>query len=232
MENIYTDGTYLEKNPQWHSERSLWKAGKIATIIRKNNIHFNTIADVGCGAGEVLNCLLKEFGENNKKYTGYEISPQGYAIARAKENDNLKFFNTDLLATESGRFDIVMAIDVFEHVEDYFSFLKKINTKGRYKIFHIPLDLSVQSVLRSRPIIERRKKVGHIHYFTKEIAFATLQDLGFKIIDWQYTADTLELPAKSNLSAMAKIPRKLAFALNKDLAVRVLGGWSLLVLLE
>ena len=125
-----------------------------------------------------------------------------------------------------------MAIDVFEHVEDYISFLKNIKTKARYKIFHIPLDLSVQSVLRSKPIIERRKKVGHIHYFTKDIAFATLQDLGYKIIDWQYTGDTIELPAKSTLSAVAKLPRKAAFMLNQNLTVRIFGGWSLLVLAE
>lgn len=231
LKNIYTDGTYLDKNPQWHSERSPWKAEKISSIIKKNKIQFQSIADVGCGAGEVLNCLLKEFGES-KNYSGYEISPQGFEIAKRKECNALEFFNEDLLSSFATGFDIAMAIDVFEHVEDYYSFLKKLKNKARYKIFHIPLDLSVQSVLRSKPIIERRKKVGHIHYFTKDIAFATLIDAGYKITDWKYTADTLELPAKSTLSAFARLPRKIAFALNKDLAVRILGGWSLLVLAE
>lgn len=231
MENIYTDGTYLDNNPQWHSERSPWKAEKISSIIKKNNIAFQSIADVGCGAGEVLNCLMKEFGAS-KNYSGYEISPQGYEIAKKKENNFLKFFNEDLLSSSTAGFDIAMAVDVFEHVEDYYSFLRKLRDKAKYKVFHIPLDLSVQSVLRSKPIIERRKKVGHIHYFTKDIAFATLSYTGYKIIDWQYTADTLELPAKSTLSAFARIPRKLAFSINKDLAVRLLGGWSLLILAE
>lgn len=231
MDNIYTDGTYFDKNPQWHSERSPWKAEKISTFIKKNNIQFQSIADVGCGAGEVLNCLMKEFGAS-KNYSGYEISPQGYEIAKRKEKNFLKFFNEDLLSSSTAGFDIAMAVDVFEHVENYYSFLKKLRDKAKYKVFHIPLDLSVQSVLRSKPIIERRKKVGHIHYFTKDIAFATLSDTGYKIIDWQYTADTLELPAKSTLSAFARIPRKLAFAINKDLAVRLLGGWSLLILAE
>jgi SAM-dependent methyltransferase len=232
MENIYTDGTYLDKNPRWHSERSPWKAQKISTILKKNSIEFNSIVDVGCGAGEVLVCLQKEFG-NSKKYTGYEISPQGFSIAKEKKNECLKFVNEDLLSNKTEiNFDVAMAIDVFEHVEDYISFLKNIKAKARSKIFHIPLDLSVQSVLRSKPIIERRKKVGHIHYFTKDIAFATMQDLGYKIIDWKYTGDTIELPAKSTLSALAKLPRKAAFMLNQNLAVRIMGGWSLLVLAE
>ncbi len=67
-----------------------------------------------------------------------------------------------------------MAIDVFEHVEDYFGFLRKI--KGEYKIFHIPLDLSMQTVLRATPIIANRKTLGNVHYFTKEIAIEALTD--------------------------------------------------------
>jgi hypothetical protein len=85
-----------------------------------------------------------------------------------KETKITKIFNA--------HFDIVMAIDVFEHVEDYFGFLRKLRGKAEYKIFHIPLELSVQSVLRSSIIIEGRKSVGHIHYFTKETALETLKD--------------------------------------------------------
>lgn len=230
METIYTDGEYFNNNPLWHTERSAWKAEKIFSILRKNKINFYTVADVGCGAGEVLKQVQQKSG-SEKKYSGYEISPQGFALARERENDSLKFFNEDLFSLDAEiKFDLVMAIDVFEHVEDYISFLRKIKERGNYKIFHIPLDLSAQSVLRSKPILERRKKVGHIHYFTKDIAIAALADLGYEIIDCIYTADTLELPAKSTLSWMARWPRKFLFALNKDFAVRLMGGWSLLVL--
>jgi SAM-dependent methyltransferase len=230
MKNIYEDGKYFEQNPLWHTERSPWKAGKIISILSKNKIEFTSIADVGCGAGEVLNQLQKNI-KTAKKFSGYEISPQGFQMTKSRENETLKFYNDDLFSQpESVTFDIVMAIDVFEHVEDYFSFLRNIKQRGIYKIFHIPLDLSVQSVLRSKPISEKRKKVGHIHYFTKDIIFDALKDLNYEIVDWQFTGDTLELPAKSKLSALAKVPRKLFFAIDKKLAVRFLGGWSLLVL--
>ena len=123
-----------------------------------------------------------------------------------------------------------MAIDVFEHVEDYFSFLRKLKTKAKYKIFHIPLDLSVSTVLRSSPIIKSRQVVGHIHYFTKETALETLKDTGYEIIDYFYTSGSLELPNLGQKTNLLKIPRKLAFLVNKDLAVRLLGGYSLMVL--
>ena len=130
----------------------------------------------------------------------------------------------------AAQFDIVMAIDVFEHVEDCFGFLRKLKEKAEYKIFHIPLDLSVQTVLRSSPIIHGRKSVGHIHYFTKETALETLKDTGYLIIDYFYTGGSLELPNRGWKANILKIPRKLAFLLNKDLAVRLLGGYSLMVL--
>jgi len=128
--------------------------------------------------------------------------------------------------------DIVMAIDVLEHVEDYFGFLRRLRVMGDYKIFHIPLELSVQTVLRSSPIIKGRKTWGHIHYFTKETALETLKDTGYKVIDYFYTGHSLELPNRGLTASLLKIPRKLMFLINSDLAVRMLGGWSLLVLTQ
>jgi hypothetical protein len=37
-------------------------------------------------------------------------------------------------------------MDVVEHLEDYFSFLREIRPKGEFKMLHIPLDLSVQTI--------------------------------------------------------------------------------------
>ena len=147
-----------------------------------------------------------------------------------KSRDSLLFKLQDLLKDNDDYFDILMAIDVFEHVEDYFLFLRKIREKAKYKIFHIPLDLSVQTVLRSSPIIKSRKCVGHIHYFTKETALETLKDTGYEIVDYFYTSGSLELPNRGWKANLLKIPRKLAFSINKDFAVRLLGGYSLMVL--
>ena len=178
--------------------------------------------------GEILNLLSDSYSE--KEFFGYEISPQAYEIARTKEKNNLSFKLQNLLENNQESFDLAMAIDVFEHVEDYFGFLRAPKEKAEYKIYHIPLDLSVQNVLRSHPIIDGRKTVGHIHYFTKETALESLKDTGHEIIDYVYTPGTLVLPNQSWKSKLAKMPRKLAYAINQDLAVRVLGGYSLLVL--
>ena len=224
MAQIYEDGTYLESNPSWHEEDSPWKAKQIKKIIEKNALNPNKICEVGCGTGEILNQLSDLLGDG-KKFFGCEVSPQAFELCKKKTKANLIFMLQDLLE-ENSHFDIVMAIDVFEHVEDYFDFLRRLKEKGEYKIFHIPLDLSVQTVLRSSPIIKGRKSVGHLHYFTKETALETLKDTGYEIIDYFYTGGSLELPKRGWKANLLKIPRKLAFAINNDMAVRILGGYS------
>ncbi len=226
---IYSDGTYLGKNPDWHVEDSPWKAQQVAKILGRNNLRPKTVCEIGCGAGEVLKNLKDQLG-GDVKATGYEISPQAFDICKAKETENLEFYLKDLLVEDDVTFEVVMAIDVFEHVEDYFGFLRKLRSKGKYQIFHIPLDLSAQSVLRGSPLTNARRSVGHIHYFTKDTALATLADAGYEIIDYFYTDGSIERHNRGWKGNLLNIPRKAMFAINKDFGVRFLGGCSLLVL--
>jgi hypothetical protein len=58
MSDIYTDGRYQAENPAWHSEDSPWKAGKVAGLLTKHGLAPRTVAEIGCGAGQVLNNLF------------------------------------------------------------------------------------------------------------------------------------------------------------------------------
>jgi ubiquinone/menaquinone biosynthesis C-methylase UbiE len=229
FEDVYTSNEYIANNPTWHIEDSSWKAKQILQIINRNNLSPNSICEIGCGAGEILHRLFVQM-EENISFVGYEISPHAFELCKTRTENRLHFKMTNAFEDHNAFFDIVMAIDVFEHIEDYFGFLRNVQKMGEYKIFHIPLDLSVQAILRMSPVLKGREKVGHIHYFTKETALATLKDVGFEIIDYFYTSGSTELPVKSIKSAFARLPRKVAFRINKDLAVRILGGYSLLVL--
>jgi cyclopropane fatty-acyl-phospholipid synthase-like methyltransferase len=230
MHDMYVTDEYEKHNPTWHEEDSPWKARQIEKMIKKNGLRVKSLCEVGCGTGEILLNLEKTFPD--AELAGYEIAPHAFNRAVAKETDRTKFYLQDALETDLPPFDMVLAIDVIEHVEDYLSFLKKLRPLGKHKIFHIPLDLSVQSVARSRPILQLRQGVGHIHYFYKQTALAALRDCGYNILDTAYTASRLELPNQARSSRLMRIPRRLLYAANPDLAVRVLGGFSLLVLAE
>jgi hypothetical protein len=123
-----------------------------------------------------------------------------------------------------------MAIDVFEHVDDYMGFIRSMKPKATYKLFHIPLDLSVQGMLRKKSLPRVRQQIGHLHYFCKETALAVLQDCGYRIVDWNYTRGTEELPGQALRTRIANVPRRLVRQINEDFAVRLMGGSSMMVL--
>lgn len=225
---LYTSGAYLEKNPLWHADESPFKVKQILRMLQKDKLQPKTICEVGCGVGEVLR-LLQEQMDETCRFWGYDIAPQALELCQSKANERLQFKLADLSQEDGVFYDVLLVLDVIEHVEDYFGFLSGIRSKGDLKIFHFPLDLSVQAVIRRRGLLTRRELYGHIQYFTKETALATLQDLHYEVLDYFYTPRCIEL-AKQLIQKIAVLPRMACFALNQDLTARILGGYSLLVL--
>jgi SAM-dependent methyltransferase len=218
-----------EKNPLWHTEESSWKAGNVMRMINRHKISARTICEVGCGAGEVLKQLQRRF-DDKCDLLGCDVSPQAIELCRSRANEKLHFELGDVTRIAGRFFDVILVLDIIEHLEDYFSFLRTIKERALYKIFHIPLDLSVQAVLRATPLMRDRERYGHIHYFTKETALQLLRDLGYDIIDWFYTAIALDLPSATLKNVVMRFPRRLLYSINMDVAVRLLGGYRLLAL--
>lgn len=222
----YTDGRYLEKNASWHVEDSAWKADHILKVLSKYNIAPKTACEVGCGAGEIIKQLSLKMPMT--EFQGYELSPQAYEMCRTRETDRVRYHNASIF-NDNQTFDILLCIDVFEHVEDYIGFVRALKTKASYAIFHIPLDINVLSILRGG-MMTARNTTGHLHYFTPDTAIATLTDSGYRIIDSRLTAYFDELPSTTLKSKIAKLPRKLLYSISPALMVRLMGGCSLMVL--
>lgn len=221
---------YLALTKTWHSEDSPWKAKQIFNILKKNNIKFNSVAEVGCGFGEILNTLNNMLDNNNVIYTGFDIAEDAILEAKKKNTNNISFHLEDFTKVSSF-YDVLLMIDVFEHVPDYLGFLEKCKSKAKYKIFHIPLDMHVSSLLRNK-MAPGRYSIGHLHYFCKETALSTLEGTGHKIIDFCYTNGANELPNRLLKTKMANIPRNILYPFFPNLTVKVFGGYSLLVITE
>jgi hypothetical protein len=157
------------------------------------------------------------------------MSEQAFAMARRRESAGVHYFNANML-DENVHFDPLLCIDVFEHVDDYIGFIKSIRSYADYKIFHIPLDLSVLTVVRGNALLDARRKVGHLHYFTKETALETIRYCGYEIIDAFLTARAIDLPSNELRTKLMNIPRVLLSRIAPGFAARILGGWSLIVL--
>ncbi len=228
-QSMHQSGEYLENNPGWHSHASPYKARWIADILARNRITPGKLVEVGCGSGQILVELAKRYPQTY--FEGYDISPQAMAIATPKATERLSYHHADFIALEPDPgIDVAMAIDVFEHVDDYRGFLRGLKSRATWKLFHIPLDLSVQALLRGKGIMYARTRMGHVHYFYKDTALMTLEDCGYEVVDWNYTHGNETLPNPALKTRAMNIPRKLLRLFGEDFSVRMTGGSSLLVL--
>ena len=220
-DSIYEDGRYLATHASWHVEDSAWKAGHIRAMLERNSVAPQTVCEVGCGAGEILHQL--SMAMPSTRFIGYELSPQALALCAARASDRVTFHRRNL-ADEEVCFDCLLCIDVFEHVDDYIGFLKGIRGKAQFQVFHIPMDLNALGLLRNAMMTARRRD-GHLHYFTRDTALATLEHSGYEIRDWFYTPSF-----RAYAHRPAYLAREALFRLAPDTTVRLLGGCSLMVL--
>jgi SAM-dependent methyltransferase len=226
LAKIYQDGTYAAKNSAFGDDNAGIKIHNAVKACHDFKLNPKRIAEVGCGAGAILLGVAETLSVDSA--VGFEPMPEAYAVAKSRETNQVTFRNETVGSQSNSDFDLVLCFDVFEHIEDYFSFLRNLRNTGKNFLFHIPLDMSAQMVARGTPIQRVRDEVGHIHYFSKDSALASLKECGYQIGGSFYTCGA-DGNYNGRLFRMIKIPRKVAFLFAPDLAVRVLGGYSLMV---
>lgn len=231
-EEMYINGQYLANTGNWNVEDSVWKANLVFDLYQKNRLNPKTIVEVGCGAGAILETLQKK-DAGILKLDGFDISPQAIVLAKPRSNTNLKFHQVDFLKADFPVPDLLLMMDVMEHVEDFYQFMRTLSEKGRKFIFHIPMDLSCRTILKPHVLLQQRESVGHIHYFSEEMIFWILKDTGYKIIDHHFTKPVIDFqPVKGGKAKVKKMLRNLSFKINPGLSVKLWGGYSLLILAE
>lgn len=228
VKSRYTDGTYLSDTGDWHEGDAEWKARHVLEMLDRADYRPSSICDIGCGSGGLLAYLHQHLRETGS-FTGYDISPQAISLAKNKTKADLEFYSENFFDHCSKRFDMILLIDVFEHVPDYLGFLERCRPYADCFIFHIPLELSALWIMREWPILRRRRSVGHLHHFSKATALETLQYCGYTINDSFYTASGFQPHDCSLKATIRDLPKKMMFHLNADFTVKLMGGYSLMV---
>ncbi len=214
--SIYSNGRYAERNPGWHVQDSPWKAAQILKAMKRSGIEPRSVAEIGCGAGAILSELSRHI---DAEYFG--VDPSSYAISQAHGSNRITLKAGSV--EDMGLYDLVLCIDVLEHVEDVFGFLRSLLAKGRSFIFHIPLDMNCYGVLRN-VVMVNRNSMGHLHYFNRNTALAALTECGFRVSDWFYTP-TIDLYN----APFSNLIKRTMFKLNSDFAALAVCGFSLMV---
>lgn len=151
------------------------------------------LLDVGCGAGR-LGYILKQKTKNLNLY-GVDIDIESLQIAKERgyliQNINL---DNEKLAYPAQVFDIVVCLDVIEHVKNPYSLLEEIyrvlkedgllllSTPNIQWIYHI-----IRLIFGKGPRTYRSPKYheydgGHLHYFTFRDVNELLNRCGFKLV--------------------------------------------------
>jgi SAM-dependent methyltransferase len=222
--SMYNDGRYSSRNPDWHENDAPWKAAQVLSMLDDRNFRPESIVDIGCGTGGVLEVIAGAL--KGTRLVGYDPSSQAIGMIERSDSVELRVGTPEDVHEH---YELLLSLDVLEHVEDYIGFLRSLLPIADWFIFHIPLDVSAQSVIRERPLLAVRSNVGHLHYFTRRTALASLETAGFEI-----ECDELlfpnDMPGRRVKTRIANIPRGLGRRLRPQLSARIFGGFTLLVL--
>jgi len=179
-DNLYTSDAYIAKNPTLHAEDSPWKASKILPLVdlvaprlgRREIV----LLDVGGGAGLILRAVAEHLerahGLRVRKYA-LDLSPGMLDVQRRNNADLARALREDIRATSLGdrEVDIVLMIDVLEHVPEPARALAEIRRISRHVIFNVPLERNLYYLLLNTITLGRLKRhqrdlVGHINSYT------------------------------------------------------------------
>jgi SAM-dependent methyltransferase len=224
--NQYVDGSYFERHPTWDMEHAPLKAKYVKIMIDRHNMSCKKMLDVGCGNGAVLAELHKLMP--TCKMHGFDIFPQSISMGHSLFGNMIDLQCTNPFK-QADIYDLALALDVIEHVENTFQFLAQLKEKATFKILHIPLEVNLRWLLTPGMYKGANKSNGHIHFFNQETAFILLEWSGYEVVDYILTPHSIEL-ANNFRSKIALLPRKLLAIFDEELANKIFGGWSLLVL--
>lgn len=131
---------YLEStNGMIYSHKLSFISRSFLNFIGSNN----EILEIGCGNG----LFSKKVAEKNNNVVGIDISKIAISIANKNKNSklNLKYLHGDArkLNFEDNRFDIVISIDVIEHISpqgivNHFRDVNRVLKPGGYYLFWTP----------------------------------------------------------------------------------------------
>ena len=191
-DNIYENGTYINNNPALHAEDSDYKFEYIKKLISSINFSGNRIKvlDVGGGAGLIAAKTCRYLTETQGKSVdchALDISSDILDVQCANNNYISKAMIDIGEAERESGYDLVLLIDVIEHMIEHHEIAEKINNISRNIIYNIPIEKNIMDFLRN--IYMRGEyygsqtlSLGHVHFFSSCSA-KRFVSLHHKIVD-------------------------------------------------
>jgi len=251
IKEFYTKGNYIKKHPDIHEKDSPWKISKIKPFVDEYVLKTNKkeiiLLDVGGGKGIILKEISDYLRErHNIKVNKYvlDLSAQMLDYQKKINPDILNIVEADICKApfENKEIDLVLMIDVLEHLPNTEKALKELKRISKYVLFKVPLEnnlfFNLINILRLGSHRQQAiKDVGHINSYNFRSLLAQLQQNLGKVIKYQFT-NVYEYYASKNYPK--KLPRwkylrskvgSLLFNISPQLSAKIFSDF-LLVLVE
>lgn len=169
MQHTYPILYEVEESHWWYIGRRRIIASFVQGICRQFQERRPRILDVGCGTGANL-VMLSQFGE----VEGVDISPDALAFCRERGLEDVRLGAAEKLPYEDGRFDVVTAFDVVEHLDDDVAGLREmrrvLRPDGRLLLF-VPTFMFLWGVQDDVSNHRRRYRLPELRRVVREAGF-------------------------------------------------------------
>lgn len=154
---------------------------QVQRVISKYAPMAKSVIEIGSGSGTLVHLLSEKY----EKVTGVE--PSDSFVKFAKSEYDLDLINSGYEELNGGKYDVVIALDVIEHVVSPHHFLTKVsellNSNGIAIIGTPDVDGISSKILRKKWYHIRPP---HLYYFSKRSFAALCKVVGLKIVTQKY----------------------------------------------
>jgi len=190
---------YILKNPKLGLDEADKKALQILSFLE--TFRFKSMIDVACGAGGITTILKQRLRLEN--VVGVDISKTMIRNAKSKYGvEEIEWVCSDIFKYKTKKlYDLILAIDIVEHVEDDLALIKKISRMGKMVLLKIPMEDSIldNKIMRNLGIRdhwkESEEKYGHIHHYNEKQIISLIDRSDCEIIKEDY----IPLPKRSSM---------------------------------
>jgi ubiquinone/menaquinone biosynthesis C-methylase UbiE len=186
---------YNSKNPLMGIVISNFIKNLKETIVPLEKI--SNVIDIGCGEGFVINCL------DLPAITGVDISKNALKVAKDKNQKcNLCAGSVYDLSFKKNSFDLVIATEVLEHLEEPDSALKEIRRVSKnYCIFSVPNEpyFRTMNFLRGKNLTRFGNDLEHVQNWSSG-KFLRLIETYFDIVEVRKPFPWTMILCRNNIS--------------------------------